>query len=158
MNGPSNDWSDPYLLLNQSVGSLLYLWCRLDDALSDALQEQTGEPQSKAKKSFHDRLARLEPISDADIGNNPTLASGLPDLVARLNQARRTRNLIVHSLRGFNADRLRGEPHITCIAEEGSVQITQNELSALLEDMARCWQQLESFAIHRRLQRRTRRS
>ena len=133
---------DPFLHLKESNGSLMFLWCRLDDALSDALEDRARTVRRKMGGSFHERLLRLKSVADRELKADPTRAAKMCDLLIRLDNARRQRNLIVHSLSGVCADPVKGEPHLTCENNGEPVRITQRALTALLEEMDRCRQQL----------------
>lgn len=140
-----SDGSISFRYLKESIGSLMFLWYRLDDALSDALLGRKNKAPPRLGGSFHDRLVKLKALADREHASDPTSAAKMYDLLTELDHVRRQRNLIVHSLAGVCADPAKGEPHLTCEKEEGRVRITQTELSAMLETMDRCRQQLEEL-------------
>lgn len=143
----SNEGRDPFLLLKEGMGSLLLLWCRLDAALSSALHVGLGLSRGKLAGSFHDRLVAMRAAVEVRLEAGTPNAGEMINLLATLDDIRRQRNLIVHSLGGFCADGRRGEPHLICYQYEGnrriSVQISQTELTTLLQNMDRCSRQLE---------------
>lgn len=133
------DPGDQFRLLKENLGSLMFLWVRLEDALALACRTATGR---RIGGAFHERSLAMRAHLDARAQREGGLHPDLADLADRINRVRQARNLIVHSLAGVNADPSRGEPHITCEqGEEGnrrSVRITQAELTKLLADMDRC--------------------
>lgn len=147
----SNEGRDPFLLLKESMGSLLLLWCRLDAALSSALHVGLGLSRGKLAGSFHDRLVVMRNAAEVRLEAGTPDAGAMINILAILDDIRRQRNLIVHSLDGFCADPRKGEPHVTCYQNEGnrrtSVQISQTELTTLLQNMDRCSRQLEAMDI-----------
>lgn len=155
MRGDLSDARDPFLRLKESIGSLMFVWCRLDDALSEALEDGAGPARRTVGGSFHERLLRLRAIAENELKADATSAAEITNLLTRLDETRRQRNLIVHSLSGVCADPASGEPHITCQSNEGrrqtSVRITQTALTFLLEDMTRCRQQLGNVGVQIRL-------
>ena len=118
---------------------MMFLWCRLEDALAEACRVTTG---GRCSGSFHERSHVIRSHLEARTGHEGKPAAALADLPDRIDHVRRTRNLIVHSLVGVSSDPLKGEPHITCEQVEGGdrrlVRITQGELTKLLSDMDRC--------------------
>ncbi|TCP96741.1 hypothetical protein C8J46_108119 [Sphingomonas sp. PP-F2F-A104-K0414] len=101
------DPGEQFRLLKESLGSLMFLWVRLEKALALACRTATGR---RVGGAFHEHSlamrAHLDALAQREGGLHPDLA----DLTHRIDRVRQARNLIVHSLAGVNADPSRGEP------------------------------------------------
>ena len=97
------DPSQSFVRLKESLGSLLLCWSRLEDAVADALRRMRAPPPGKTA-SFGDRVTALTSELDAAARAGPPCTPDGPDLVRRIDEARRMRNLIVHRLTGVCAE------------------------------------------------------
>ena len=143
--GVENGQLDPgeaFKELQASVGSLIFYWCRLEDAVAAGLRAERGDERTKIGISFNDQLGQLCRLLDERFRDQEAFRAALRDLAARIDSARQRRNLIVHCFAGASSDPLKGHPHIICRAQERSgpksTKITQSELSALLQQIDRC--------------------
>lgn len=84
MGEHAKEVGDPFLHLKESIGSLMFLWCRLDEALSDALQDRTDKARRKMGGNFHDRLVRLKAVADRELEGDPTRAAKMCGLLPGL--------------------------------------------------------------------------
>jgi hypothetical protein len=125
----------------------MFSWCRLEDALAEALRAATGAQPRSLRGGFNEQFAKLSSHLTLKLRGNEALSRELADLVERIDRVRRERNLIVHGLAGVSASPREVEPHIICReGEQGRptlVRITQTELTTLIESVARCRSDLE---------------
>jgi hypothetical protein len=147
------DQADPsrgFYKLKESIGSLLFCWCRLEDSGASALRAAKGD-SSKVPGSFAEQLAEWKALLEVGFRGNDQLTEELTDLIERIDSARRRRNLIVHGLSGVCSDSRKGEPHITCREGEHGrrthVKISQSELTDLMQKIDRCRVDIERLAF-----------
>lgn len=145
MDNGQPDIGDAFRTLKESLGSLLYCWCRLEDELAD-VRKSVGLSGSGSAAGFGERLLEFRRYLEARASSESPLAEEIAGLMARIDEARTTRNLVVHSLAGISADPRQGEPHITCRTlrhgRQASVTITQSALTELCAALGRCQQDL----------------
>ena len=137
--------------LMASIGSLIFCWCRLEEAVADALRTVKGNRSAKVSNSFNDQLNEWSALLENRWQEEKSLSAALRDLVARIDGVRSQRNLIVHSFIGASSDPSTGDPHITCgeRARSGpkSKKVTQSELSALLQEIDCCRRDVTNLSV-----------
>ena len=140
------DAGDAFRRLKESLGSLMFCWCRLEDAVKEGLRSPAVEKIKNTGDTFADQLAVLEACLTAR-NTDPKRTREIRELFARIGEMRRRRNLIVHCLAGVSADPAKGEPHILCVQgvadQKRSTKITQSELIKLCEGIERCRRDIE---------------
>lgn len=136
------DVGSSFRQLKETLGSLMFCWCRLEDALEDALRDATDVQTRKTRGTFSERFVALRTYLDRKFRDHSLLSQDLSNLSARIDRLRRKRNLIVHGLAGVCADAREGEPHIIHVERETdrrmTVKVTQTELVELLDDIEQC--------------------
>ena len=145
------DPGDAFKRLQASVGSLIFCWCRLEDAVSEGLRAARGGESPKVSVPFHDQLSQLNRLLEERWQEQEPLKAALSDLMARIEGLRHRRNLIVHCFAGASSEPWNGEPHIICRSQVRgglkSTKITQSELSALLQQIDRCRCDVTSLSL-----------
>lgn len=144
--------------LRENLGSLMFVWCRLEDALAEALQAANDRGLGKVSGSFYERIIALGDYLEARFRYDEPLTAELANLMERIDHVRRQRNLIIHGLAGISSDPKKGEPHITCNQGDyrsgSAVKITLQELANLLAAIDRCQVDLAHLALLSRRRRR----
>jgi hypothetical protein len=130
-----------FRLLKESLGSLMYIWCRLEDELA-SVRKSAGIRESASAGGFSDRLLTFRRHLESTIAPDDVLANDIARLMERIDAARTMRNLIVHGLTGIDANPAKGEPHLMCEqmshGRRSRVTITQSALAALLQQVDNC--------------------
>ena len=134
--------------LMASVGSLMFHWCLLEDALTDEVRRLRIESEGDAnfirvRGSFVDRLREWRGLLSQKTRRKPELAEAVAALANEIEQLRHKRNLIAYDLAGAWAGP-NEEPHIRCAQRERSAlnsemtRITLAELIEATEAIDRC--------------------
>ena len=134
--------------LMASVGSLMFHWCLLEDALTDEVRRLRIESEGDAnfirvRGSFGDRLREWRGLLSQKTRRKPELAEAVAALANEIEQLRHKRNLIAYDLAGASAAP-NEEPHIRCAQRERSAlnsemtRITLAELIEATEAIDRC--------------------
>ncbi|MFO1210077.1 MAG: hypothetical protein U1E40_12785 [Amaricoccus sp.] len=121
--------------MKAAIGSLLFLWSRLERSLASAL-EVLGEPQSKLA---HGPARRIEAWSSrircrsADRPWQAALCDRMADL---LRDALGVRNLVCHGLEGIAAQGHCDQARLTVALGENRRVVTWGELQAMFDWMS----------------------
>ena len=126
--------------LMSSVGSLMFHWCLLEDALTDEVRRLRVESEGDAnfirvRGSFGDRLREWRGLLSQKTRRKPHLAEAVAALANEMEQLRHKRNLVANDLAGASAEP-NEEPHIRCAQRERSAlntEVTRITLSELIE-------------------------
>lgn len=122
---PMSDSNSPdFEKLMASIGSLMFHWCLLEDALTDEVRRLRIESEGEAnfvrvRGSFSDRLREWRGLLSQKTRRKPELAEAVAALANEMEQLRHKRNLIANDLAGASAGPDE-EPHIRCAQRERS--------------------------------------
>ena len=139
--------------LMASVGRVLFHWSLLDEALIEdirRLRTESGSVQTsvlRIRGSFSERLAEWRALLSLKSRRNPSLAEAVLVASNQVERLRQRRNLVAHHFVGASAGNDGEEPYIVCFegergANTATGQITQSELTALIEEMDSCRQKV----------------
>lgn len=140
-----DELGNSFLRLKGTLGSLLLCWCGLEAVLSGSVRD-LGLDENPTAIIFAKKIEMIRLELTGKFRGKTKNIKELDDMMAVLDLARRSRNLIVHHMVGISCDPDKGEPHVFCSFSAGDGSkfktFTQSELDKLLEEIDRCRSQL----------------